>query len=187
MSQKTMERTVPVRKPTDGNAPRRVCFVCTGNTCRSPMAAAVLNALEQERRTSLPAELQELLPRGWVAFSRGLFADGSPIAPNAVQALERAGIAPLPEADYRTHCSAPLLAEEAASCDLICAMTARHALELLLRFPEYAGKICRMPREITDPYGGDLDAYCRCLDLIVCGIRERFYGAQAEGADGDAD
>ncbi|MDD4774829.1 MAG: hypothetical protein PHZ09_14705, partial [Eubacteriales bacterium] len=58
--------------------PLRVCFVCTGNTCRSPMAAAVTN--------HLCAEHVE-------AISCGLYPDaGMPISTNAVTALQNAAI-----------------------------------------------------------------------------------------------
>ena len=53
----------------------KVIFICTGNTCRSPMAAAVLNHYGA--------------PKGIFAFSRGIYADvGAPISENAAKALE---------------------------------------------------------------------------------------------------
>ena len=66
----------------------RVCFVCTGNTCRSPMAQAVTNHLAKK------------LGRDLTAFSRGLYAlDGDPIASCAIAALEGAGIEPTADHD----------------------------------------------------------------------------------------
>ena len=58
--------------------PDILLFVCTGNTCRSPMAAAMFNFLFPERNA--------------FAVSAGLCADGSPISENAKEALRRRGV-----------------------------------------------------------------------------------------------
>ena len=132
------------RSAADGatDAPTVVCFVCTGNTCRSPMAAALANAMERERRSALPEDLQDLLPHPFSAISRGLYADGSPLSQGALHALMEAEVTPVEgERDYRTHVSRMLTAEDAERCDLLCAMTRGHAMELLLRFPQCVGKI----------------------------------------------
>ena len=185
MLTKTVEATAR-RSLTDGtaDAPTVVCFVCTGNTCRSPMAAAVTNALEAERRSALPKDLQSRLPRPVLAISRGLYADGSPLSQGALHALLEAGVTPVEgENDYRTHVSQTMTAEDAERCDLLCAMTRGHAMELLLRFPQCAGKILVMPTEIPDPYGGDADAYRACLAAIGDGVRALFFADGKEASE----
>ena len=136
----------------------RILFVCTGNTCRSPMAAALANAHAK-------ASGNESL----VAASAGLFAnDGEPIAKNAVLALDAAGIEPR---DYRAHLAHTLTEEEAANCDLLVGVTRSHAAELLFRFPNFATRITCLPTDIPDPYGGDLDTYKACLSALDNAVR----------------
>ena len=147
-------RTEGVR---DANAPRRICFVCTGNTCRSPMAAAVANALGEGRID---------------AFSAGLWtADGEPISANAVTALEHAGVRPTEGRDYHKHTAHTVTETDAASADLLVAVSPSHAMELLMRFPAAAERIACMPKPISDPFGGDLARYETCLSEITEGVR----------------
>ncbi len=138
-------------------SPRRICFVCTGNTCRSPMAAAVANALGEGRID---------------AWSAGLWAaDGEPMSANAVKALENAGVSPTAERDYHKHTARTVTETDAASADLLVAVSPSHAMELLMRFPAAAERIACMPKPISDPYGGDLERYEICLAEITEGVR----------------
>lgn len=147
-----------IEKKEGTSAPRvtRVCFVCTGNTCRSPMAEAVTNALAKRAGR---ADLR--------AYSAGLFAnENEPIARNAIRALETAGIEPIVGRDYHEHTAHNLTAEEAEAYDLLVGMTDAHVMQLLMRFPQSAGRIVRMPSQIADPYGGDDVLYGQCLQQI---------------------
>lgn len=138
-------------------SPRRICFVCTGNTCRSPMAAAVANALGEGRID---------------AVSAGLFAaDGEPMSANAVKALENAGVHPTAGRDYHRHTAHTVTEDDAANADLLVAVSPSHAMELLMRFPTAAERIACMPKSISDPYGGDLERYELCLAEITEGIK----------------
>lgn len=139
---------------------RFYCFVCTGNTCRSPMAAAVLNHYGA--------------PHGIFAFSRGIAADvGAPISENAVKALEAAGIPAGGRNDYKSHRAVQFCEEDFADCSGVFAISPRHAEALTLAFPKYAGKI-RTLGEIADPFGGDEAAYRACLADIIAAVREAF-------------
>ena len=132
----------------------RVCFVCTGNTCRSPMAAAVLNHLAPERFT---------------ATSAGLCASGGKDMSRGAQiALESMGV------KVPAHISRPFTETTAKDNDIIIAMTGAHLMTLMQAFPEYMSKFEVMPHEISDPFGMDDEAYKKCLDEIVRGIKERF-------------
>lgn len=150
---------------------RRVCFVCTGNTCRSPMAAAVANALAKEGKTA-----------PLLAVSAGLYAaEGEAISPHAAEALERAGIPALSgQEDYHAHRSHSISEAEAEGYDLLVGMTGRHALELMMRFPQLSQRIRCMPEEISDPYGGDLAVYEACLAQIRRGVAALLTGGDEE-------
>ena len=151
---------------TDGSAlPRfRVCFVCTGNTCRSPMAEAVFNALAKEFPGKIPME----------AFSAGLYAkEGDPIAKNAVLALSDAGIVEVHP--YRLHLAHTITEDEAKEYDRLVGISRAHATELYLRFPGLAQKIVCLPADIADPYGGDLATYKACLAKLKEQICRLFF------------
>lgn len=146
-------------KGTDATK-KRVLFVCTGNTCRSPMAEAVFN--------------RDYADFGFVAESAGLFADGSPISQNAAEALRLCGY------DGSAHVSRQLTAEMIRRADLIVGISASHMMQIIMAMPEAAAKTTSMPKDITDPYGGDLETYRRCLSDIKEGLALLFenYGQQ---------
>ncbi len=156
--------------------PLRVCFVCTGNTCRSPMAAAVANAMAMDELSVLPESLRELALPSLVAYSAGLSPQpGDPISPQAVLALEAAGVPAVAGLDYHDHLSQGLSVEAAESYDLLVGLTRRHAMALLMQFPHLAGRILAFPQEISDPWGGDLATYTVCLGEITEGVKALFF------------
>ena len=131
----------------------KLLFVCTGNTCRSPMAEGIYNA------KSVPLGLTP-------AESAGIFAvPGDPVTPNAVTAAAAYG------ADISAHRARPVTAELLASCDVVFCMTPSHLAALVARFPDCAAK-CRLLDEhgIPDPYGGDLACYRQTAAAISAAI-----------------
>ena len=128
---------------------RRVCFVCTGNTCRSPMAAALYNHLHENEPT--------------VAVSAGLAAnEGEPIAFHALLALRSRGVLSTETNCYESHTATPLTRETVDASDALYALTSRHYDALCALFPEDKDKIHTLG-EIADPYGGSLADYKQTL------------------------
>ena len=99
-----------------------IVFVCTGNTCRSPLAEALCKARLAERLGCTAADLPE---RGFHVLSAGLSAaSGGPAADEAVEAARSYG------ADLTPHRSRPLSPELAAQADYLVAMTRGHLVAL---------------------------------------------------------
>ncbi len=155
---------------------RRILFVCTGNTCRSPMTAAVYN----DRFAGDDSE----------AVSAGLAADGSGISKNAVLALTGEGIHPRPGNDFLVHVSHTVTEEDIDKADLVVGITNRHAMSLLFAFPSAAGKITSLPKDIKDPFGGDEATYRACLKQIQQALEKMFvqnHGFAGENSDTSKD
>ena len=147
-------------KAKDERTPLNVLFVCTGNTCRSPMAAAVLNALGKGEYRASSA--------GTNAFY------GDSISEDAACALDEAGIVSAGDNDYKNHLSRPITEELLKECDKAVAISSRHLMALLYAFPAYADKLTVMKKDISDPYMLGRDEYSKCLSEITECIKEMF-------------
>ena len=137
---------------------KKIIFVCTGNTCRSPMAMAVFNAAAKEKGLN------------WVADSAGLAAGFDKINPNSVKALAKIGI------NFNDYTSKRLNFQMIDEADLIAVMTNGH-LASLVGVGVDPKKIIVLGGGIADPYGGDLDTYYDCLlniksavDALIKGV-----------------
>lgn len=141
-------------------APVTVTFVCTGNTCRSPMAAAVLNHLGKGRYKALSAGISAVT--------------GEPISENSVLALEKAGIPCTPENDYARHRALQICEEIVERSDKVVAISKSHMMALICAFPQHADKITVMPMDIPDPFMQGAAVYEKCLESITECIKESF-------------
>jgi len=141
---------------------RNILFVCTGNTCRSPLAEGFLKKL-----------LERNSPSGMEIGSAGLTAlPGSPASFHSLRvALENSVYLE----EHQARLVTPELIDKA---DLIVVMEPGHRQALLDRYPKTSGKILLLrqfarygsqKRGIYDPYGLNLEAYRFCFqDIKEC-------------------
>lgn len=159
------------RFPDLGEGVRKILFVCTGNTCRSPMAAALFNDMARA--------LQGQGGRRAIAASAGLYAtDGAPITKEAAEALLEAGVESTPDNDYGNHRAASLTEEMMAAADEVVAISGGHAMELLMRYPAHASKITTLGTDVPDPFGGGREVYRACLLTLRTLIAARYFGGK---------
>ena len=139
----------------------KILFVCSGNTCRSPMANAFFRQGVRDR--CLNGEKGELN-----SGSAGLWAyEGQPASPQAVAVMQAQGI------DISRHRSVLLQPELVQEADLILTMTISQRDYLAEQFPSAARQIFTLSEyagdeagEVLDPYGKGLGVYRRSLEQI---------------------
>lgn len=141
--------------------PRRsILFVCTGNTCRSPLAEAVCRKVLADRLGVGEGDLES---RGFVVRSAGVAAlPGDEATPEAADVARELGL------DLSAHRSRPVNPELLAEATDVVAMTAAHAALLALRFPgQGPPPVLLSPAgDLPDPFGCDLGVYRECARLI---------------------
>jgi protein-tyrosine-phosphatase len=140
---------------------KKILFVCTGNTCRSPMAEAIANVL--------------LKDKGIEASSGGLtvFFEESP-SQNAIEAVKEYGV------DISKHLAHQIVEEDIENADIVLTMTNSHKMTLTTTFPYYMEKIFTIyefaqgdeEKNVSDPYGGSAEVYRMCCDEIYSLIKE---------------
>lgn len=139
-----------------------IVFVCTGNTCRSPMAEVMFRGLLAKR---LGCKLDELDERGVLVMSAGIAAMmGGRSAAEAVQVMSEQGL------DLSGHESQPLTEQLARHADLMLVMTRSHRQAILTEWPEAADRVRLVSRnglDVPDPVGGPLELYRRCASQLA--------------------
>ncbi|OEH93303.1 low molecular weight protein arginine phosphatase [Bacillus solimangrovi] len=139
---------------------KKILFVCTGNTCRSPMAEAIFNAKTGET---------------FEAKSAGIFAaQGSSASPQAIQVLKEKDI------DF-SHSSRILDRDLLEWADVILTMTSGHKQVIKQQYPNVAEKVHVLQQfvdidsdlvDISDPYGGSVSIYRQTSGEIESAINK---------------
>lgn len=140
-----------------------IYFVCTGNTCRSPMAEAILTSKKID---------------GWYVRSAGIFGmDGGDISENAKAVLKEKGI-------FYEQQSSSVKEEDLDWADLVLTMTTAHKMMLINLYPQHESKIFTLKeytapyagKDISDPFGGDYVQYEQTfteLDFYISKLEEK--------------
>ena len=134
-----------------------ILFVCTGNTCRSPMAEALCRDMMAKR---LGCGIDELEDRGVLVMSAGIAAmSGGRAAAEAVATMDELGL------DLSGHETQPLTEPLVRHADVIYAMTRSHREAIVAQWSSAAERTRLLSVDgsnISDPIGGQIDRYRRC-------------------------
>lgn len=143
----------------------QILFVCSGNSCRSPLAEGLL-------RLKLPSRLQDEVE---VKSAGTLGIEGSPAARYSVELVQEMG------GDISNHRSQSLTEELMRETDLVLAMASEHVDYLHEEFPQYRENVFLLKRfgraageantddsddDIFDPVGLSKETYRLCAEII---------------------
>ena len=144
-------------------------FVCTGNTCRSPLAEGLARAVLGERLGVPPERIEDF---GFEVRSAGVQAGaGSPVSSQTLEILSAEGI------DLSAHVSRPASPESIGVLDRIYGLTRSHVEALRALLPPSKARLVELLDpdgiDVPDPIGGTIEDYRACADRIRAAIRSR--------------
>lgn len=132
---------------------KKIFFICTGNTCRSPMAEVLAKSICKNKDICI--------------FSRGIFGNGANASQNALEVALKNNL------DLSNHKSKTITKEDLEQAHLILTMTNEHKDLILYNFPQYKAKIFTLyeytlneQKDIQDPFGADFLTYMNCFKEI---------------------
>lgn len=138
-----------------------ILFVCTGNTCRSPMARAIAQKIFSDREINTSVS------------SAGIYAfQGSRASENSIMALEEIGI------DLYKHIVVQLDEDLINKNDIVLTMTSEQRDSIISDYPKCKEKIftlgeyTKTNEEILDPFGESTDVYRECREQLIRHINE---------------
>jgi protein-tyrosine phosphatase len=136
-------------------------LVCTGNTCRSPMAEALLRKRLADKLGCPVSDVEE---RGAIVLSAGTSAaPGGRAAEEAIAIMRERGL------DLTAHESQPLDERLVQFADVIITMTRSHRDAIVSVYPQAASRTFVLSRgrgDVADPIGGPPELYRRCAEQI---------------------
>jgi len=142
-------------------------FVCTGNTCRSPMAEGIFRKYLAEK---LQCKVDQLEQVGYKVSSGGVMdTNGFPASPGALAACAAKGI------DLKAHRNKGLSKELIDESDFIFAMERIHQEKIIALSHEAADKcfLLAADKEIADPIGHPQELFNSCADMIEVAVKKR--------------
>ena len=146
----------------------KILFVCTGNTCRSPMAQGIAQKIASDRNMQIEA------------LSAGLNAiPGSKVSDFSVDAVKEYNI------DISSHIPTQLDFNLLNKADLVVTLTKSHKDMIIKTVPQYSDKVkafsdFTLSDDIYDPYGADYNTYQKCASQIYDAVVKLYERIKAD-------